>query len=134
MKQFGGDALFLENGNISSGSIPSSHGKVIISQGNISSDAENAVKVLEEKGIFTVIAPAFDKTLKENMTQNEILAVELDKKSLAEIFKNFSDKDSEVKIVKNDDDTVKVKFYAGSLSKSYQFTPDENQKKLLNDK
>ena len=135
MKQFGGNVLYLENGDINSIDIPSTNGKVIISKGTFGtgSDNENGPKFLCDKGINTVIAASFDKSFKDKTTENNVLAIDIDKKSMADIFKTFGDKESEAKIILNEDGTAKVKLYAGSLSKSYPFTPDDNQKNLLSD-
>ena len=43
----------------------------------------------------------------------------------------YADKDTECKVVLNDDGTAKVKLIAGSLSKSYQFNVDDAEKALF---
>ena len=45
--------------------------------------------------------------------------------------KTFADKETECKIVINDDGTAKVKLIAGSLSKSYPFNLDDFEKALV---
>ena len=65
------------------------------------------------------------------MFANGILAIELDKKSMADMFHTFADKDAECKVKLNEDGTAKVKLIAGSLSKSYQFHLDDMEKNLL---
>ena len=65
------------------------------------------------------------------MFANGILAIELDKKSMADMFHTFADKDTECKVKLNGDGTAKVKLIAGSLSKSYQFHLDDMEKNLL---
>jgi 3-isopropylmalate/(R)-2-methylmalate dehydratase small subunit len=62
-----------------------------------------------------------------------LLAVEMDKKSIDDMFHTFADKDSECKIVQNEDGTAKVKLIAGSLSKSYPFKLDDFEKALVED-
>ena len=47
------------------------------------------------------------------------------------MFRTFADKDTECKIVINDDDTAKVKLIAGSLSKSYPFKLEGFEKALI---
>ena len=47
------------------------------------------------------------------------------------MFAKFADKDTECKIVINDDGTAKVKLIAGSLSVSYQFRLDGFEKALI---
>ena len=60
-----------------------------------------------------------------------MLAIEMDRKSIEDMFKTFADKDTECKIVFNDDGTAKVKLIAGSLSKSYPFKLDDFEKALI---
>ena len=60
-----------------------------------------------------------------------LLAIEMDKKSIDDMFRTFSEKDTECKIVINDDGTAKVKLIAGSLSKSYPFTLEGFEKALV---
>ena len=60
-----------------------------------------------------------------------ILAIELDKKSMADMFHTFADKDTECKVVIKEDGIAKVKLIAGSLSKSYEFHLDDMEKNLL---
>ena len=60
-----------------------------------------------------------------------MMAIEMDKKSIEDMFKTFSDKDTECKVVFNDDGTAKVKLIAGSLSKSYPFKLDDFEKALV---
>ena len=71
--------------------------------------------------------PAF----RQNMYNCGLLAIELDKKSIEEIFRTFANKDTDCKIVINDDGTYKVKLIAGSLSKSYPFKLGEFEKNLI---
>ena len=65
------------------------------------------------------------------MQSNDILSIEMDRKSLADMFHTFGDKDTECKVVINDDGTAKVKLYAGSLSKSYPFQIGETDSPIL---
>ena len=60
-----------------------------------------------------------------------MLAIEMDKKSIEDMFRTFEDKDTECKIVINDDGTQKVKLIAGSLSKSYPFKLEGFEKALI---
>lgn len=107
--------------------------KVIITRENFGcgSSREHAPIALEVNGIYVVVATNFARIFRQNMFNIGLLAVEIDKKSIADMFKTFSDKDTECKIVINDDGTAKVKLIAGSLSKSYPFTLDDFEKKLL---
>ena len=107
--------------------------KVIITKENFGcgSEREHASWALDVNGINTIVAPTFAKAFRKDMFANELMAIEIDKKSLADMFRTFSDKDTECKIVLNDDGTAKVKLIAGSLSKSYQFTVDDVEKALF---
>ncbi|MBC6713738.1 3-isopropylmalate dehydratase small subunit 2 [Treponema sp. Marseille-Q3903] len=108
--------------------------KVIITRENFGcgSERKNAPWALEVNGINTVVAPTFAKSFRQNMFENGLMAIEIDKKSIADMFRTFADKETECKIVLNDDGTAKVKLIAGSLSKSYQFNVDEAEKALFN--
>ena len=108
--------------------------KVIITRENFGcgSEREHASWALETNGINTVVAPTFAKAFRKDMFANELMAIEIDRKSLADMFRTFADKDTECKIVLNEDGTAKVKLIAGSLSKSYQFNVDDAQKALFN--
>ena len=86
---------------------------------------------METNGIYTVVAPTFSKTFRQEMFTNALMAIEIDRKSLADMFRTFANKDTECKIVINDDGTAKVKLIAGSLSKSYPFELNDDEKNLL---
>jgi len=107
--------------------------KVIITRENFGcgSSREHAPWALEVNGIYTVVAPNFARIFRQNMYNNGLMAIEIDKKSIADMFHTFADKDTECKIVINDDGTAKVKLIAGSLSKSYQFHLDDFEKSLV---
>ena len=107
--------------------------KVIITRENFGCGAarEHAATALETNGIYTVVAPTFAKAFRQDMFTNNVIAIEIDRKSLADMFRTFANKDAECKIVINDDGTAKVKLIAGSLSKSYPFNLDDAEKALL---
>ena len=107
--------------------------RVIITKENFGCGTarEQAAQALESSGLFTVVAPTFAKAFRQDMVANAIMAVEIDRKSLADMFRTFASKDTECKIVINDDGTAKVKLIAGSLSKSYPFQLGEAEKTLL---
>ena len=107
--------------------------KVIITRENFGcgSEREHAPCAIEVNGIYVVVAPSFAKKFRQDMFANGILAIELDKKSMADMFHTFADKDTECKVKLNEDGTAKVKLIAGSLSKSYQFHLDDMEKNLL---
>ena len=107
--------------------------KVIITRENFGcgSSREHAPWALEVNGIYTVVAPNFARIFRQNMFNNGLMAIEMDKKSISDMFHTFADKDTECKVVINDDGTAKVKLIAGSLSKSYQFKIDEFEETLI---
>jgi 3-isopropylmalate/(R)-2-methylmalate dehydratase small subunit len=97
--------------------------KVIISRDNFGcgSSREHAPWALEVNGINVVVATNFARIFRQNMFNCGLLAIEMDKKSIDDMFHTFADKDTECKIIFNDDATAKVKLIAGSLSTSYKF-------------
>ena len=107
--------------------------KVIITRENFGcgSSREHAPWALEVNGIYVVVAVNFARIFRQNMYNCGLLAVEMDKKSIDDMFRTFSEKDTECKIVINDDGTAKVKLIAGSLSKSYPFTLEGFEKALV---
>lgn len=107
--------------------------KVIITRENFGcgSSREHAPWALEVNGIYVVVATNFARIFRQNMYNCGMLAIEMDKKSIEDMFRTFGDKDAECKIVINDDDTAKVKLIAGSLSKSYPFKLEGFEKALI---
>ena len=107
--------------------------KVIITRENFGcgSSREHAPWALEVNGIYVVVAVNFARIFRQNMYNCGLLAVEMDKKSIDDMFRTFAEKDTECKIVFNDDGTAKVKLIAGSLSKSYPFTLEGFEKALV---
>ena len=107
--------------------------KVIITRENFGcgSSREHAPWALEVNGIYVVVATNFARIFRQNMYNCGMLAIEMDKKSIEDMFKTFGDKETECKIVINDDDTAKVKLIAGSLSKSYPFKLEGFEKALI---
>lgn len=107
--------------------------RVIITRDNFGcgSSREHAPWALEVNGIYVVVAVNFARIFRQNMYNCGLLAVEMDKKSVEDMFRTFSEKDTECKIVINDDGTAKVKLIAGSLSKSYPFTLEGFEKALV---
>ena len=95
------------------------------------SSREHAPWALEVNGIYVVVATNFARIFRQNMYNCGMMAIEMDKKSIEDMFKTFSDKDTECKVVFNDDGTAKVKLIAGSLSKSYPFKLDDFEKALV---
>ena len=107
--------------------------KVIITRDGFGCGAprEQAADALSSSGIYTVVAQNFAPAFKQDMQKCAVIAVELDRKSLDDIFRTFSGKDTECKIVISDEGGAKVKLIAGSLSKSYPFSLDEFEKALV---
>ncbi len=107
--------------------------KVIITRENFGcgSSREHAPWALEVNGIYVVVAVNFARIFRQNMYNCGMMAIEMDKKSIDDMFHTFADKDAEAKIVFNDDGTAKVKIIAGSLSKSYPFKLDDFEKALV---
>jgi 3-isopropylmalate/(R)-2-methylmalate dehydratase small subunit len=109
--------------------------KIIITRDNFGcgSSREHAPWALEANGIHAVIASGFARIFRQNMFNCGMLAVELDKKSIDDIFRTFGDKDADCSVIVNEDNTAKVKIVSGSLSKSYHFNLDSFEKALLED-
>ncbi|MCF0242705.1 MAG: 3-isopropylmalate dehydratase small subunit [Treponema sp.] len=107
--------------------------KVIITRENFGcgSSREHAPWALEVNDIYTVIAPNFARIFRQNMYNCGMLAIDMNKDFVEDMFKNFADKDTECKIVMNEDGSAKVKLIAGSLSKSYEFRLDGFEKALV---
>ena len=108
-------------------------GDIIVADKNFGcgSSREHAPWALEVNGIYVVVATNFARIFRQNMYNCGMMAIEMDKKSIEDMFKTFSDKDTECKVVFNDDGTAKVKLIAGSLSKSYPFKLDDFEKALV---
>lgn len=107
--------------------------RVIITKENFGCGAEKpqAAVALAVNSLHLVVSAGIAKSFRQAMYANDILSIEMDKKSLADMFHTFADKDTDCKVVINDDGTAKVKLYAGSLSKSYPFQIGETDKPIL---
>ena len=107
--------------------------KVIITRDGFGCGAprEQAADALSASGIYTVVAQNFAPAFKQDMQKYALFAVELDRKSLDDIFRTFSGKDTECKIVISDEGGAKVKLIAGSLSKSYPFKLHNSDKSII---
>ena len=95
------------------------------------SSREHAPWALEVNGIYVVVAINFARIFRQNMYNCGMLAIEMDRKSIDDMFRTFAEKDTDCKIVINDDGTAKVKLIAGSLSKSYPFKLEGFEKALI---
>ena len=107
--------------------------KVIITRENFGcgSSREHAPWALEVNGIYVVVATNFARIFRQNMYNCGMLAIEMDKKSIEDMFRTFADKDTECSVSFNEDGTAKVKLISGSLSKSYHFRLDGFEKALI---
>ena len=96
---------------------------IIITRENFGcgSSREHAPWALEVNGINAVVAVNFARIFRQNMYNCGMMAIELNKKDIEDMFHTFADKDTECNIIMNDDGTAKVKLISGSLSKSYHF-------------
>lgn len=109
--------------------------KLIISRENFGTgdNPENAVNALRDNGIYGVIVSTMAPEFKKAMKNNNLLVVDIDKKTIEDMFRTFSQKDSECFIVCTDEGTSKIKLMSGSLSKSYVFNLEDFSKHLLED-
>lgn len=107
--------------------------KVIITRENFGcgSSREHAPWALEVNDINVVVAVNFARIFRQNMYNCGLMAIEMSKKDIDDMFHTFASKDTECKIVFNDDGTAKVKLISGSLSKSYVFKLDGFEKALV---
>ena len=107
--------------------------KVIITRENFGcgSSREHAPWALEVNDIFTVIAPNFARIFRQNMYNCGMMAIDMAAENVDDMFRTFAGKDTECKIVMNEDGSAKVKLIAGSLSKSYEFRLDGFEKALV---
>ena len=110
-----------------------SEGDIMIGGANFGcgSSREHAPWALEVNDIFTVIAPNFARIFRQNMYNCGMMAIDMAAEKVDDMFRTFADKDTDCKIVMNDDGTAKVKLIAGSLSKSYEFRLDGFEKALV---
>jgi hypothetical protein len=86
----------------------------------IAKDVSKFADKLCDSNLELVVSSSFSEELEKKLESKFIRTVILDKNSIEDAFKAFGDKDSEVYFIQNEDDTYKLKFFSGSLSKSYQ--------------
>ena len=84
--------------------------KVIITRENFGcgSSREHAPWVLEVNGIYTVIAVNFARIFRQNMYNCGLLALDMSKKDIDDMFRTFADKETQCKIEQKEDGTWKV--------------------------
>ena len=152
MKAFGGPVLFLDRSDINTDEIiPAKYLTEISKQAlkpycleDLRLDGFDAKRdvpgkkviitrenFLEVNGIYAVIAPNFARIFRQNMYNCGLLALEMPKREIDDMFRTFADKECECKIEPKDDGTWKVKLIAGSLSKSYPFKLEGFEKALI---
>ena len=160
MKQCGGSTLFLDKTNITTEeifSIPEGKTekevkifdnldltgfepkrdvpgkKVIVSRDNfgIGENQESVAKALKAAGILTIVVSTIGSEFKKILKNENIVVVDLDKKTIEDMFKTFSEKDTDCLVLLSEDGTSKIKLISGSLSKSYTFNLEEFYKKLF---
>jgi hypothetical protein len=86
----------------------------------VAKDFANLTEKAIDAGILLAISSSFAEDTTQKLESKGIKPVILDKHSIEDAYKSFADKDSEVYLIKNEDDSYKLKFFSGSLSKSYQ--------------
>ena len=86
----------------------------------IAKDFTNFTDKAIEANVLLAISSSFAEETTQKLESKGIKPVILDKHSIEDAYKSFADKDSEVYLIKNEDDSYKLKFFSGSLSKSYQ--------------
>ncbi|MCR4791057.1 MAG: 3-isopropylmalate dehydratase small subunit [Treponemataceae bacterium] len=109
---------------------------VIITRENFGcgSSREHAPWALEVNGINVVVASSFARIFRQNMYNCGLMAIEISKKDIDDMFRTFADKDTECSIViDKEEDKAKVKLISGSLSKSYYFRLEGFEKELVYD-
>ena len=126
MEKINGKAAFYNQSAITAEEIIAkgyTGGKIIFGRDDFGGGdkADEAVKMLKGNGVLSVVASGANAAFREAAEKEQLAIVQLDKKSIEDIFRTFADKDSEAAIITNDDGTRKVKLISGSLSKSYQF-------------
>lgn len=119
------------NGFNSKVDIPGKH--VIITRENFGCGSTEAlaVKALEASEFYSVVAINFEKSFRENMFATGLMPIEINKKDIEDMFRTFSEKETDSIITINDDNTAKVKLISGSLSKSYLFKLDSQEKEFI---
>ena len=126
MEKINGSAAFYDKSAVTADEIVArgyTGGKIIIGRDDFGGGekADEAVKMLKSNGVLRVVVSGANAAFREAAENEQLAIVQLDKKSIEDIFRTFADKDSEAAVITNDDGTRKVKLISGSLSKSYQF-------------
>lgn len=125
MLNYNGKAYFCEDGTFSKSEINGY--KFVIAKGL----CENAGELALDSGIWGFIFANFPQEKKQELNKNQFLGIDLDKKSIEDMFRNFQNKETDCSIIEKEDGTFKIKLISGSLSKSYAFNLNDNDRSLL---
>jgi len=103
---------------------------VIVTRANFGcgSSREHAPWALEVNGIYTVIAENFARIFRQNMFNGGMLAIELPKEAIDEIFREFAHKKTYAKI---SIDPAEVVLEADGVRKTYRYTLGGFEKALI---
>ena len=106
---------------------------VIITRENFGcgSTGGQAAQSLVANEFYAVVSANIAKGFKDDMFSAGLLPVETNKKDIEDMFRTFSEKDTDSIITINDDNTAKVKLISGSLSKSYIFKLGTQEKEFI---
>ena len=85
----------------------------------ISKDFSKIADNVAESTVLIAISNSFASEVVKKLEEKNIKPIILDKHSMEDAYKTFEDKDSEAFLIQNEDGSFKVKFFSGSLSKSY---------------
>ncbi len=104
--------------------------KVIITRENFGcgSSREHAPWALEVNDIFTVIAVDFARIFRQNMYNCGMLAINMDKATIDEMFATFAGTETDATI---DVDTATITLKAGSVEKKFPFKLEGFDKALI---
>lgn len=124
MKDLKGPAFFSEAGEFAKKDTLAAKFGIIM---NVPDD----INLEELDNISGLIFSTCSSEVKQKLCSNKMLGIDLDKKSMEDMFHTFQDKDTECSIIPKEDGTYKVKLISGSLSKSYSFKLNEFDRKVL---
>lgn len=103
---------------------------VIISRSNFGcgSSREHAVWAMEANGIHLVVAQSFARIFKRNMFNCGLMAVELPKSRIDQIFETFSNRET---VLQTDFKTGRFEFQSGALRAAFEFHISEFERALV---
>ena len=85
----------------------------------ISKDFSIIADKVADSTVLIAISSSFSSEVIKILEEKNIKPIVLDKHSIEDAYKTFEDKDSEAFLIQNEDGSFKVKFFSGSLSKSF---------------